>query len=132
MPTANHTAQTVVIVDDDEMWRMLARVALERAGFRCKECGSVKEAMAVLALEPVFCIVADLRMPELDGLALCRMVRADPNLAETPIIVMTSSTEEAEHRAAREAGAHGTLRKDVEFKQVVSAVRFSRTPSRAP
>ena len=120
--------QTVLIVDDDEMWRMLARVALGRAGFRCEECGSVKEAMAVLARESVFCIVTDLLMPELDGLDLCRMVRADPEFADTPIIVMTSSTDEAEHRTAREAGAHTTLRKDVEFKQVVSAVRFSRNP----
>ncbi|MGB7991089.1 MAG: response regulator [Candidatus Methylophosphatis roskildensis] len=120
--------QTVLIVDDDEMWRMLARVALGRAGFRCEECGSVKEAMTVLGREPVFCIVTDLLMPELDGLDLCRMVRADPEFADTPIIVMTSSIDEAEHRTAREAGAHTTLRKDVEFKQVVSAVRFSRNP----
>lgn len=123
-----NSTQTVLIVDDDEMWRMLARVALGRAGFRCEECGSVKQAMAALAREPVFCIVTDLYMPEQDGLDLCRMVRADPKLAGTPIIVMTSSTDEAEHRTAREAGAHMTLRKDVEFKQVVSAVRFSRNP----
>jgi len=121
-------AQTVLIVDDDEMWRMLARVALGRAGFRCVECGSVKDALVILAREPVFCIVTDLLMPDLDGLDLCRMVRADTKLAETPIIVMTSSTDEAAHRTAREAGAHTTLRKDVEFKQVVSAVRFSRNP----
>lgn len=121
-------AQTVLIVDDDEMWRMLARVALGRAGFRGEECGSVRDAMVVLAREPVFCIVTDLLMPDLDGLDLCRMVRADPELAETPIIVMTSSTDEADHRTAREAGANTTLRKDVEFKQVVSAVRFSRNP----
>lgn len=120
--------QTVLIIDDDEMWRMLARVALGRAGFRCEECGSVKQAMDVLERETVFCIVTDLRMPELDGLDLCRMVRADPQLADTPIIVMTSSTDEAEHRTALEAGANTTLRKDVEFKQVVSAVRFSRRP----
>ena len=118
--------QLVLIVDDDEMWRMLARVALGRAGFRCEVCPSVKAAMAVLAREPVFCIVTDLRMPELDGLDLCRMVRSDPKFVDIPIIVMTSSTDEAEHRTAREAGAHLTLRKDVEFKQVVSAVRFSR------
>lgn len=128
MAISNRSAQTVVIVDDDEMWRMLARVALGRVGFRCEECGSVKQAMEVLAREPVFCIVADLRMPGEDGFDLCRRVRADPKLADIPIIVMTSSTDESEHQAAREAGAHTTLRKDGEFKQVVSAVRLSRTP----
>jgi DNA-binding response OmpR family regulator len=125
---AIHPQHTVLIVDDDEMWRMLARVALERAGFRCIECHNVRHALEALTNEKVFCVVTDLRMPDLDGLDLCRIVRADARIADVPIIVMTSSTDEAEHRKALEAGANTTLRKDVEFKQVVSAVRFARQP----
>ena len=124
----SHPQQIVLIVDDDEMWRMLARVALERAGFRCIECRGVRQALEELSREKVFCVVTDLLMPDLSGLDLCRIVRADARLADVPIIVMTSSTDEAEHRKALEAGANTTLRKDVEFKQVVSAVRFARHP----
>lgn len=118
--------QHVLIVDDDEMWRMLARVALERAGFRCIECASVDAALEALARQSFHCIVTDLRMPERDGLDLCRSVRTSARTAGVPIIVMTSSTDESEHRRAIEAGADTTLRKDAEFKQVVSAVRFAR------
>jgi len=123
---SSHPQQQVLIVDDDEMWRMLARVALERAGFRCIECGSVDAALDVLARQSFHCIVTDLRMPGRDGFDLCRSVRAQACTAAVPIILMTGSTDESEHRRAIEAGADTTLRKDAEFKQVVSTVRFAR------
>lgn len=117
----------VLIVDDDEMWRLLARLAFERAGLAALEADSVASAKQLLDKHPdITAIVADLQMPEESGVELCRHVRGVPRLAQIPVVIMTGSNDPSALREVRDAGADVTLLKGTEFRQLVSVVQSTR------
>ena len=70
---------------------------------------------------PLF-VLLDIKMPRMDGLEVLRRVRADPRLALTPIVVMTSSREQPDLRAAYELGANAYVVKPVHFEEFRKAV----------
>lgn len=117
----------VLIVDDDEMWRLLARLAFERAGLAALEADSVARAKNLLDKHSdITAIVADLYMPEASGADLCRYVRSLSRLAQIPVVVMTGSNDPSALREVRDAGADVTLLKGTEFRQLVSVVQTTR------
>jgi len=94
---------TIVVVDDDPLMRRVLGEALERMGFAVRLCSGGGEALKALeSLKPLtgnFLLVLDYDMPEIDGLEVCRRVRAnpDPGLAQTPVILLTAHVgDEAE------------------------------------
>ena len=70
---------------------------------------------------PLF-VLLDIKMPRMDGLEVLRRVRADPQLALVPIVVMTSSREQPDLRAAYELGANAYVVKPVHFEDFRKAV----------
>jgi two-component system OmpR family response regulator len=80
----------VLLVDDDEFTRKIAASVLKEANFTTDEAASGQEALDILARQRPDLLVLDIMMPEMDGLELCRRVRADPFLAGLPIVFLTS------------------------------------------
>ena len=70
---------------------------------------------------PLFMLL-DIKMPRMDGLEVLRRVRADPQLALVPVVVMTSSREQPDLRAAYELGANAYVVKPVHFEDFRKAV----------
>ena len=70
---------------------------------------------------PLF-VLLDIKMPRMDGLEVLRRVRADPQLALVPIVVMTSSREQPDLRTAYELGANAYVVKPVHFEDFRKAV----------
>lgn len=97
---------SVLIVDDDPFIRKLIAITLEDvAGFELAEAGDGAEALAVASRESPEMVFLDIDMPELDGLEVCRRLRAAPETASATIVILTAAAGDAAEREAEEAGA---------------------------
>ncbi len=95
----------VLVVDDDEVPRLIARESLERAGFDVVEASNGQEGVAAFErLRPAL-VLMDAVMPLMDGFAACAAIRALPSGGHTPILVMTSLDDVESIRRAFEVGA---------------------------
>ena len=97
---------SVLIVDDDPFIRKLIATTLEDvAGFELAEAEDGVVAVEVAEREPPELVFLDLDMPRMDGLEVCRRLRADPATASATIVVLTAAAGDAAEREAEGAGA---------------------------
>jgi two-component system chemotaxis response regulator CheY len=96
----------VLIVDDDPFIRKLIATTLEDvAGFELAEAADGVEALEVAARETPEMVFLDIDMPRLDGLEVCRRLRAAPDTASATIVILTAAAGDAAEREAESAGA---------------------------
>jgi CheY-like chemotaxis protein len=120
----------ILAVDDDPIFRDLLQAVLDSAGFTVAACvGSGREALALLdSPMMVFdCILLDINMPQMDGIELCGKIRALPEYGETPIIMVTSATDEEKILAALSAGAIDYFHKPINPVELVARIRVAST-----
>src|SRR5580704_13571860 len=84
---------TVLVVDDDDANRSLARHTLEDEGYRVVLASGGEEAIAAALREAPDCIVLDVRMPDVDGFSVCERIRSLPQAAGTPVLFLTASRD---------------------------------------
>ena len=106
-PRARHGS--ILVVDDALTVRELQRSILERHGFEVRLAGDGIEALALLAERPADLVLTDVEMPRMDGFALTEAIRAQPTLANVPIVVLTSRADEEDRQRGLEAGADGYI-----------------------
>ena len=96
----------VLVVDDDLTVREVVVSYLRAHGHEVKECGDGAEALAHLTGTPPDLVVLDLMLPGLDGLEVCRRLRALPDArAEVPVVMLTALAEAEDRIAGLEVGA---------------------------
>lgn len=104
--------QTLLLVDDDEDIRVLARACLEPFGrFDVVSVASGEEALERASRQPPDVVLMDLRMPGLGGAETLRRLRAEPGCAVVPVILMTAGARADRQRSCRELGALGLIDK---------------------
>jgi CheY-like chemotaxis protein len=114
-------ALSVFIADDHEPMRALLRKVLERAGVGdVRDVKSGADALAALQERRADLLLADMTMPEMDGVALTERVRAD-NLA-TRVIMITGRGDARTGDAARAAGADAVLVKPIAPRDLLAAI----------
>ncbi len=84
------TPDSVLIVEDSPTQALRLRNTLEKHGFAVTAAGNGREALEALARSRPALVISDIQMPEMDGYELCRRVKADPALRDTPLILLTS------------------------------------------
>jgi CheY-like chemotaxis protein len=102
-------ALRVLIVDGDADNRQMYREAFSTAGWYVAEAADGREAIVGILTEMPSVIVTELRLPFVDGLALCEIFRRDPKTAAIPIVVVTSETRAVELAKAERMGANVVL-----------------------
>lgn len=113
----------VLIVDDHEAMRVMLTRVLARAGVTAiRSAASAIDGLAQLAERPASLVLADQRMPGMDGTAFIAAVRADAAIAGARIIMISGATSEAHADAAREAGADVVLVKPVSPRALLDAI----------
>lgn len=113
--------RTILVVDDVAMFRELGALFLARSG-RVVTASGTEQALEVARHERPDLIVTDLHMPEPDGEALCRAVKRDPDLHDTPVIVVMGADDSKGRARAVRAGADDLLCKPISRLQLIDAV----------
>ena len=114
---------TILVADDEPPILELIRFTLEDDRVRVVEARDGLEALRLAqAVRPELCFL-DVQMPDLDGLAVCRLLRQDPGLAGTRIVMLTAASQEADRVRGLAAGADGYLTKPFSPLALFSLVR---------
>jgi uncharacterized protein (TIGR02266 family) len=112
----------ILVVDDTAMFRDLGSIFLARFGSVLTAAGG-EQAYAIARRERPDVIVTDLDMPGGDGETLCRMIRADEEIGETPLIVIVAGDFAKDRARAVRAGADDVVAKPISRMSLVQSVR---------
>jgi two-component system, chemotaxis family, chemotaxis protein CheY len=116
-------SRRVLVADADADTRTLYRLALPLAGCEVTEASDGREALTKALAEPPTLLITELRLPFIDGFALCDILRRDSATHAVPILVVTAETRPAELNRIRNAGATAVLVKPTQRDAIVSEVR---------
>lgn len=114
----------VLIVDDEKDIRLLVAATLGAEEYEITEATRGTEALTLARAKLPSLIILDVRMPDLDGVEVCRLIRSDPELKNVPIIMVTSARNAEERRAGLEAGANRYLTKPFSPAELLGAVDY--------
>lgn len=112
MNELSSTSATLLLVDDDPSIIQAASRLLSDFG-RCRFARSAADALRLLRQEPVDLVLLDAEMPEMGGLELLALMQKSSDLAEIPVVLLTSHRDEATEEAAFAAGAVDYLSKPI-------------------
>lgn len=114
---------SILTVDDSPSLRMAIRIALTGAGYDVTEAGDGVEGLAAAGAKRFDLIITDLNMPNMDGLTMIRELRKDPAQCGTPIIFLTTESDDSMKQQAKAAGATGWLVKPFVPEQLIKVAR---------
>ena len=121
---------SVLIVDDDPHIRQLLAFALAKGGFETREAGDGEAALAAIAAAAPDLVILDINMPRMDGLGVCRRIRAAGQL---PILVLASRDDEIDRVLGIELGADDYVVKPFSPREVTArAAAILRRTAAAP
>jgi DNA-binding response OmpR family regulator len=113
-------SSTILLVDDEDSVQKLLTYPLERDGFRVVQARDGEQALRVFGDERIDLVVLDLMLPKVDGLEVCKRLRADSNV---PIIMLTARGEELDKVLGLELGADDYITKPFSIREFRSRVR---------
>ena len=116
-------ASRVLVVEDEPDIRDLLAFHLERDGYQVTRATTGREALRQLRAAPPDLVILDLMLPKLDGLEVCRRLRADPATAALPVIMLTAKGDEVDRVVGLEMGADDYVVKPFSPKEMLARVR---------
>lgn len=130
-PLSSILAGRVMVVDDDEMIRLLARTTLEAAGYAVSESPDGTTMLDIFLEEKPDLILLDVLLPGKDGFTLCEEIRALPQGADVPIVMMTGLEDMESISKAYGAGATDFIVKPINWQILVYRVHYIFRANRA-
>lgn len=115
-------AKTVLIVDDSASLRQVVTIALKGAGYDVIEGCDGKDALSKLTGQKVHLIISDVNMPNMDGITFVKEVKKLANYKFTPIIMLTTESQESKKTEGQEAGAKAWVVKPFKPETMLLAV----------
>ncbi|AVS62979.1 response regulator [Paracidovorax avenae] len=115
-------AKTILIVDDSASVRSVVGIALRGAGYDVIEGCDGSDALRRLTGQKVHLIISDVNMPNMDGITFLKSVKAMPAYRFTPVIMLTTESQEAKKREGQLAGAKAWVTKPFQPPTLLSAV----------
>jgi CheY-like chemotaxis protein len=121
-PKTSAPRTKLVVVDDDVLIRETMRLALDHAGYYVVAVGEPGRALATIRAEKPDLVVMDLYMPGFDGRELIRSMKGDPDLAATPVILFTGSSEPIDVVSGLASGAMEYLAKPIDGEVLIQKI----------
>jgi CheY-like chemotaxis protein len=116
-------AKRVLVVDDDRVIQQLLEVNLELEGYEVVATASDgKEALDKIAELRPDLVILDIMMPKMDGLEVCRHLKADPELADIPIVLLSARAQDMDVREGLDIGADAYLTKPFDPVELLEVV----------
>ena len=114
------SSPTILLVDDEDSVRKVLAFPLERDGYDVVQAADGEEALEKFDAHPVDLVVLDIMLPRLDGLEVCKRLRAK---SAVPIIMLTARDDELDKVIGLELGADDYITKPFSIREFRSRVR---------
>lgn len=115
-------SKNILVVDDSASIRHVVGIALKGAGYNVLEGVDGKDALTKLDGQKIHLIISDVNMPNMDGIAFLKAVRANPRYKFTPVIMLTTESGQTKMSEGKAAGAKAWVVKPFQPKQMLDAV----------
>ena len=116
-------AKTIMVVDDSASLRQVVGIALKGAGYDVIEGCDGRDAVGKLKGQKIHLIISDVNMPNMDGISFVKAVKQMPTYKFTPIIMLTTESQEEKKREGQAAGAKAWLVKPFKPEVLLGAVQ---------
>ncbi len=113
----------VLLVEDQEDNRVLARLLLQRAGFRVVEAADGRQALEQAAAVRPDLILLDMSLPEVDGWTVARTLRASADLNHLLIVALTAHAMDGDREKVLEAGCDEFMTKPIDVPKFIPTIR---------
>ncbi len=113
----------ILVIEDEDDIQELVRYNLAKEGYRVAQAISGEEGFKAAKSTSPDLVLLDLMLPGLDGLEICRLLKADPKTSHTPVVMLTAKGEEADVVAGLELGADDYITKPFSPKVLIARLR---------
>ncbi len=115
-------SKTILIVDDSLSMRQLVKAALSSAGYMVLDACDGQDALNKLVGQRVNLIISDVNMPNMDGITFLKTLKNKPEHKFTPVVMLTTESQEEKKREGQAAGARAWIIKPFQPPQLLAAV----------
>jgi two-component system, cell cycle response regulator DivK len=115
--------ELILVVEDNERNRKLARDVLMHQGYRVAEAESAEEGLRLVGVDPPALILMDIHLPGIDGIEALRRLRADDATRRIPVLAVTASAMTHDRQTIMAAGFDGYQSKPISVRPFLAAVR---------
>ena len=115
-------SKTILIVDDSASLRQVVNIALSSAGYEVIEACDGVDALTKLDGRKIHLIISDVNMPNMDGITLVKEIKQKPDYKFTPIIMLTTESQDDMKAKGQAAGARAWVVKPFQPAQMLTAV----------
>lgn len=116
-------AKIIMVVDDSISIRQVVGIALKQAGYEVIEACDGKDALAKLTGQKVNLIISDVNMPNMDGISFVRELKTRPAYKFTPVLMLTTESQEEKKEQGKAAGARAWMVKPFKPENLLAAVQ---------
>ena len=116
-------AKSILIVDDSASVRQVVSISLRNAGYEVTEGCDGKDALSKLKGQKVHLIISDVNMPNMDGISFVKAVKQMAAYKFTPIVLLTTESQESKKKEGQEAGAKAWIVKPFKPDQLLGVVQ---------
>jgi len=116
-------AKTIMVVDDSISIRQVVSLALKQAGYDVIEGADGRDALAKLTGQKVNLIISDVNMPNMDGITFVRELKTRPAYKFTPVLMLTTESQEDKKEQGKAAGAKAWMVKPFKPDALLAAVQ---------
>ncbi len=114
---------TIMTVDDTATMRQMISFTLHSVGHEVHQASDGKEGLALAQGRKFDLVIADVNMPNMDGITLVRSLRALPEYKFIPILLLTTESQDSKRQEGKDAGATGWIVKPFNPEQLINVVR---------
>jgi two-component system, OmpR family, alkaline phosphatase synthesis response regulator PhoP len=115
--------ESVLVIEDDEDIQELVSYNLTKEGYQTTCVGSGEEGLKTVKSKLPNLVLLDLMLPGIDGLEICKLIKADPKTQHIPIVMLTAKGEESDVVTGLELGAEDYITKPFSPKVLVARIR---------
>ena len=116
-------ANNILVVDDSASMRQLVSFTIKDAGYGVMEAVNGKDALTKASAAKMDMVITDLNMPEMDGIELIKQLRGKTEYKFTPIVMLTTESQDGKKQEGKQAGASGWIVKPFKPEQLLEVVK---------
>jgi len=115
-------SKTILTIDDSAAIRQVVGITLKKAGYETIEACDGQDALDKMTGQKIHLIICDVNMPNMDGISFLKAVKELPDYKFTPVIMLTTESQEAKKQEGKAAGAKAWIVKPFKPEKIIEAV----------